>query len=144
MPWQIGYQLILKCHIVTVVPIKIQVPYIWVCMVIYTVCPLPSSLNALWTPKGKTSEHAQKQPHPRTSCVPFLPEFQCTPSSLDFIQKQWFCALAFVLATPLCLHRSKVSLKFFSHLKKEHLNMRWRTPGSRSPFQSVVPMPLCC
>lgn len=60
----------------------------------------------------------------RSTCIlgpavsKFLAEFQYDSSSLEFIQKQWFCALAFMLAMPLCLHRSKVSLRYFSHLKK--------------------------
>lgn len=85
----------------------------------------------------------------RSTCIlgpavsKFLAEFQYDSSGLEFIQKRWFCALAFMLATPLCLQRSKVSLRYFSHPKKEHLNMIWRTPGSQNPFHSVMPMPLC-
>lgn len=95
-------------------------------MVIYTVYPLPSSQYSPDTWR-MICEHAQKHPCPRNSCVPFLPEFQCTPSSIEFIQLQWFCALAFMSAALFCLYRSKVPLRYFPHLKKEHLNMGWVT-----------------
>lgn len=141
MPWQTGYQLTLKCRILTVVPV-INPSALPLGLYGNLYC-LPSAIQSALDTWRMICEHTQKHTHPRTSSVPFLPEFQCTRSSLQFIQLQWFCALAFMLAAPVHLYRSKVSLRYFPHLKKEHLNMGWRTPGSRRPFQSVVPTQLC-